>query len=236
MPEGTLPSEADLSLNLPVLLFSLAASTLAGLLFGCAPAWYATRIDPAEALKEGGVPDGRGPARLRRMLVIGEFALALTLLTGAGLAIHSFWNLTRVDLGVNTRHSDILLARTGRAAEGPAQITGYYRQMLASIRAVPGVLDASASTGLPLQGAGFGMPFTIAGEADYADPSQRPGSNFGMVTPDYFKTFGIQVMRGRAFTDQDNAGSVHVAMVNEEFARKFFKGKDPLSSASMWRN
>jgi putative ABC transport system permease protein len=230
MPQGTLPSEADLHLNLPVLLFSLGASTLAGLLFGCAPAWFATRVDPAEALKEGG-RSGTGAGRhgLRRALVIGEFALALTLLTGAGLAIHSFWNLTRVDLGVETTHIQTFsLPVPDARPKDPRQITAYYQQMLASLKAVPGVLDASVSTGLPLMGSGFGMPFTIAGEPDYADPSQRPGTSFGMVTPDYFKTFGIQVMRGRAFTDQDNAGTVHVAMVNEEFVKKFFKDKDPL--------
>ncbi|HUD14149.1 MAG TPA: ABC transporter permease [Terracidiphilus sp.] len=230
MPPNTLPSEADLSLNLPVLLFSLAASTLAGLLFGCAPAWYATRVDPAEALKEGGRSGtGAGRQRLRRVLVIGEFALALTLLTGAGLAIHSFWNLTRVDLGVNTTHIlTFFLPVPDARPKDPERITAYYQQMLASINAVPGVLDASASVGLPLEGTGFGMPFTIAGQPQFADPSQRPGTSFGMVTPDYFKTFGIQVIRGRAFTSQDTAGSVHVAMVNEEFVRKFLKDKNPL--------
>jgi putative ABC transport system permease protein len=230
MPRNTLPSEADLSLNLPVLLFSLAASTLAGLLFGCAPAWYATRVDPAEALKEGGRSGtGAGRQRLRRVLVIGEIALALTLLTGAGLAIHSFWNLTRVDLGVNTTHIlTFFLPVPDARPKDPERITAYYQQMLASINAVPGVLDASASVGLPLEGTGFGMPFTIAGQPQFADPSQRPGTSFGMVTPDYFKTFGIQVIRGRAFTSQDTAGSVHVAMVNEEFVRKFLKDKNPL--------
>jgi putative ABC transport system permease protein len=230
MPQNTLPSEADLSLNLPVLLFSLAASTLAGVLFGCAPAWYATRVDPAEVLKEGGRSGtGAGRHRLRRLLVIGEFALALTLLTGAGLAIHSFWNLTRVDLGVNTTHiQTFYLPVPDARPKDPKQITAYYQQMLASIKAVPGVLNASVSVGLPLEGAGFGMPFTIAGQPDFADPSQRPGTSFGMVTPGFFNTFGIQVTRGRAFTDQDNAGSVHVALVNEEFVHKFLKDKDPL--------
>jgi putative ABC transport system permease protein len=230
MPRNTLPSEADLSLNLPVLLFSLAASTLAGLLFGCAPAWYATRVDPAEALKEGGRSGtGAGRQRLRRVLVIGEFALALTLLTGAGLAIHSFWNLTRVDLGVNTTHIlTFFLPVPDARPKDPERITAYYQQILASIKAVPGVQDASVSVGLPLEGTGFGMPFTIAGQPQFADPSQRPGTSFGMVTPDYFKTFGIQVIRGRAFTSQDTAGSVHVAMVNEEFVRKFLKDKNPL--------
>jgi putative ABC transport system permease protein len=230
MPRNTLPSEAQLSLNLPILFFTFGASTLAGLLFGTAPAWYATRVDPNDALKEGGRSGtGAGRHRLRKVLVVGEFALALALLTGAGLAIHSFWNLTRVDLGVDTVHVQTFFLPVPEARpKDPALISGYYRQMLASIQSVPGVLDASVSVGLPLEGAGFGMPFTIAGEPEFADPSQRPGAAFGMVTPDYFKTFGIQVTRGRAFTDQDNAGSVRVAMVDEEFVRKYLNGKDPL--------
>jgi predicted permease len=105
--------------------------------------------------------------------------------------------------------------------------------MLTSIKAVPGVMDAAVSVGLPLEGTGFGMPFTIAGQPDFADPSQRPGAGFDMITPDYFKTYGIQVIRGRSFTDQDNANSVRVAMVNEKFVDKFFKGKDPLQQRLM---
>jgi len=235
MPDGTLPSEADLSLNIPILLFSLGASTLAGLLFGCAPAWYATRIDPAEALKEGG-RSGTSSSRkgLRRTLVVGEFALALTLLTGAGLAIHSFWNLTQVDLGTSTFHiQTFFLPVPDARPKDPIQIANYYQQMLSRIQAVPGVLNVSASTGLPLEGAGFGMPFTIQGAPDIADPSQRPGAAFGMVTPDYFKTFSIQVLRGRSFTDQDKAGSVRVAMVSESFVKKYFKDKDPLQQRLM---
>ena len=230
MPRDTLPSEADLTLNLPILLFTFAASTLAGVLFGCAPAYFATRVDPADSLKEGGRSGtGIGRHRLRKVLVIGEFALALALLTGAGLAIHSFWNLTKVDLGVNTVHvQTFFLPVPDARPKDPARITGYYQQMLASLKSVPGVLDASASVGLPLEGPGFGMPFTIAGQPDFSDPSQRPGAGFGMVTPDYFKTYGIQISRGRAFTDRDTAASVKVAVVNEEFVHKYLKDKDPL--------
>ena len=230
MPRGTLPSEADLTLNVPILLFTFAMSSLAGILFGCAPAWFATRIDPADALKEGG-RSGTGSARhrLRKVLVIGEFALALALLTGAGLAIHSFWNLTKVDLGVNTTHvQTFFLPVPEERPKDPARINAYYQQMTTSLKAVPGVLDVSVSVGLPLEGTNFGMPFTIAGAPELADPSQRPGAGFDMVFPDFFKTFGIQVTRGRAFTDQDNAASVKVAMVNEEFVHKYFKDKDPL--------
>jgi len=230
MPPGTLPTEADLRLNLPVLLFTLAASTLSGLLFGCAPAWSATRVDPAEALKEGGRSGtGAGRHRIRRLLVIGEFALALALLTGAGLAIHSFWNLTKVDLGTSTTNIQTFsLPVPDSRPKDPARINAYYQQMLASIKAVPGVLDAAVSVGLPLEGASFGMPFTIAGQPDFGDPSQRPGAGFDMITPDFFKTYSIPVLRGRAFTDQDTAATVRVAMVNKKFADKFFAGKDPL--------
>jgi len=230
MPQGTLPSEADLTLNLPILLFTLAISTLSGLLFGCAPAWYATRVDPAEALKEGGRSGtGASRQRLRRSLVVGEFALALALLTGAGLAIHSFWNLTNVDLGTSTTNIQTFsLPVPDSRPKDPARINAYYQQMIASIKAVPGVVDAAVSVGLPLHGTGFGMAFTIAGQPEFADPSQRPGAGFDMVTPDYFQTYSIPVLRGRAFTDQDNAASVRVAMVNKRFADKYLSGKDPL--------
>jgi predicted permease len=100
--------------------------------------------------------------------------------------------------------------------------------MITSIKAVPGVQDAAVSVGLPLEGPNFGMPFTIAGQPEFADPSQRPGAGFDMVTPDYFKTYSISVLRGRAFTDQDTAATVHVMMVNKKFVDKFFPGKDPL--------
>jgi len=231
VPPDTLPSEADFRLNMPILLFTLAATTLAGLLFGCAPAWYASRVDPAEALKEGGRSGmGAGRHRLRRALVIGEFALALALLAGAGLAIHSFWNLMRVDLGVKSDHVlTFFLNVPDSRPKDPVLITTYYRQMLDRVASVPGVAHASAETGLPLEGTGFGMPFTIPGGPTYADPSQRPGARFGMITPDYFQTFGIRLVRGRTFTDQDNASSVKVAMVNESFVQKYFKDKDPLT-------
>ena len=176
MPEDTLPWEADLRLNLPILAFTLAATTLAGLLFGCAPAWLASRIDPAESLKEGGRAGmGAGRHELRRALVVGEFALALTLLAGAGLAIHSFWNMSRVDLGVQIDHVlTFFLPVPDTRSKDPQQITTYYRQILANIAAVPGVSHVSAETGLPLEGSGFGMPFTIAGKPAITDPIPAP--------------------------------------------------------------
>jgi len=230
MPKGTLPMEADLRLNIPILLFTLLATTLAGLLFGCVPAWYGARVDPGETLKEGGrTGTGAGRHRLRQALVAGEFALALALLAGAGLAIHSFMNLARVELGVRTDHTLTFgLPVPESRAKDPEPIRAYYRQMLASIQAVPGVSHVTALTGMPLEGAGFGMPFTIAGKPAFDDPSMRPGAGFGMVTPEYFQTFGIDLLKGRTFNEHDDALGVKVAVVNEEFAKRFLKDMDPL--------
>ena len=229
-PPDTLPSEADLSLNFPILFFTLAATTLAGLLFGCAPAWYGSRVDPAEALKEGGRSGtGAGRHRLRRSLVILEFALTLPLLAGAGLAIHSFWNLMRVDLGVRTDHAlTFFLPAPDSRPNNPERIAAYYRRILAGISSVPGVSNVSAETGTPLEGAGFSMYFSIAGQPTYTDPSQRPGAGFQMITPGYLRTFGIRLVKGRAFTDKDNGARVRVALVNQDFVDHFLKGADPL--------
>jgi len=230
MPPFTLPSEADVTLNIPVLLFTLLATTIAGILFGCAPAWQASGVDPNETLKEGGrAGTSAGKHRLRRSLVVGEFALALTLLAGAGLAIHSFWNLARVDPGFRTDHIlTFNLPVPEKRLTQPEQMVAYYKQLVEKIESLPGVIRAEAATGMPLQGTNFGMPFTIAGKP-VADPSARPGAGFQMVTPGFFQTFAIQMAKGRAFTDQDSASSVRVAIVNETFVSRYLSGVDPLT-------
>lgn len=230
MPQNTLPAEADLRLNIPILLFTLAAATFSGILAGCAPAWYAARIDPGETLKESGrTGTGAGKQRLRRSLVVGETALALALLAGAGLTIHSFWNLAHVDLGVRTDHVlTFYLPVPESRPKDPQTITAYYRDILTHIDAVPGVSHAAAMTVAPIYGTWFGMPFTLDGGPAYADRSKRPNTGFGMVTPDFFKTLGIQIESGRAFTGQDTAASVPVALVNQDFVKKYLQGKNPL--------
>src|ERR1039457_7083818 len=230
VPERILPSEANFELDIHVLVVALAATTFAGLLFGCAPAWFASRVDPGESLKDGGRSGtGTGSHKLRRGLITGEFALALTLLAGAGLAIHSFWNLARVDPGFRTDHIlTFNLPVPEKRLTQPEQIVAYYKQLIEKIESLPGVIRAEAGTGMPLQGTNFGMPFTIVGKP-VADPSARPGAGFQMVTPGFFQTFGIQMAKGRTFTDQDNAASVRVAIVNETFANRYFSGVDPLT-------
>jgi putative ABC transport system permease protein len=229
LPPNELPSEADITLNLPVLLFSLAATTTAGSLFGCVPAWHASRIDPNETLKEGGRSGtGLSRHRLRKTLIVCEFALALTLLTGAGLALHSLWNLSHVDLGFRASH--LLTFGLEPPKEEPyqaAHIIAFYREVLDKIKTLPGVVSAEVATGMPLEGVHFGMPFSIAGQP-VSDPSSRPGAGFEMVTPEYYETFGIQMIKGRHFSQQDSPTAPRVAIVNETFVRRFLPGVDPL--------
>jgi putative ABC transport system permease protein len=229
VPDGILPSEANFHLDVHILIVALAATTLAGLLFGCAPAWYASRVDPGESLKEGGRSGtGGGSHKLRRALITGEFALALSLLAGAGLAMHSFWNLTRIDLGVRTDHVLIFrLVQPDGRFQSPEQMYSYNQQMLGAIRSVSGVSYAATVTGMPLRFHSNGLTMKVVGQT-YADRSQQPGAGFQSISPDYFKTLGIQMMQGRAFTEQDTPTSVRVAIVNEEFANRFLKGMDPL--------
>ena len=228
MPDQTLPSEADVTLNLPVLLFTLSATLIAGVLAGSAPAFQAARLNLNAVLKQSGRSIGFGKHFVRRALVVGEFALALTLLAGAGLAIHSFWKLTQLDLGVRTDHilTFYLPVPQGRLTD-PDKIRNFYRDVLARVSAVPGIRDVTATTGLPLEGAGFGMPFTIAGKP-IAEASARPNTGFQMVTPGYFRTFGIRTVRGREIDDRDLPGSPRVAMIDETFVRRYFKDVDPL--------
>jgi putative ABC transport system permease protein len=231
MPEGMLLSEADVRLNLPVLLFTLATTMLAGILFGCAPAWQATRLNLNGALKEGGRSEAStGRHTLRRGLVVVEFALALTLLAGGGFALHSLWNLSHADIGFPTDHMlGFYLPLPQGQLKDAAQINTFYRQLLERIQALPGVTSVSASTGIPPYGAGFGMPFQIAGNPTIEDPSARPNAGFGAVTPGYFQAFQVRMKQGRAFTEQDLADGVKVAVVNETFAKKYFSGVDPLA-------
>jgi putative ABC transport system permease protein len=228
VPEGILPSEANFQLDIHVLTVALAVTTAAGLLFGCAPARYASRVDPGESLKDGGrTGTSAGSHKLRRSLIVGEFALALSLLAGAGLAIHSFWNLTRVDLGLRTDHVlTFRLEQPQGRFKSPEEMHAYNQQMLSVLQSAPGVSAAATVTGMPLRFHSDGMTLKIVG-VTYAKISEQPGAGFQSISPEYFKAFGIQVLKGRVFNEQDTATSPRVAVVNEEFVRRYLKGVDP---------
>lgn len=235
MPRNQLgiPYEADPHLNIPVLLFTLAATLLSGVLFGCFPAWHAARQNISDMLKEGGRSStGASHNRLRRVLVVAEFALALILVGGAGLILRSFWNVTQVDLGIRRDHVltfsvPIRHERTSSAA----QTRSVYQQLQERIAAVPGVLKVAIAPGLPAEGAGR-LHFTISGQpSDESDNdiNKEPQTIFMPVTPDFYQTYGIRLTRGRYLDARDLAGAPRVAMVSESFARQYLPGLDPLT-------
>ena len=229
-PVGTmLPSEADIRISIPVLLFTIAVTGICGLLFGSAPAWQATRMDLNEALKSGGRTGGSVRRNALRLLVIAEFSLALTLLASGGLALKGFWNLTRVDLGIRPEHVlTFQLPVPDERLKGAEEIRTYYRQMLERVEAVPGINKVAVMTGVPARGPFFGMSIKIVGQPD-VPPSERTGATFQMITAGYKDALGIRVIKGRSIDERDGATSPRVAMVNENFVNRFLSGVDPLT-------
>ncbi|HMG19180.1 MAG TPA: ABC transporter permease, partial [Gemmatimonadales bacterium] len=229
LPPYTLASTVDPRLNLPVLLFAVGATMFAGALCGSAQAWQAARTSFNETLKQASrSATGHGRRRLLHALVVVEFALAVTLLAGAGLMILSFWNRTRVDLGIRTDHILTFgLPVNNERFSSAAEIDGFYRQLLERLQAVPGVAEASVSSGLPLLGLGVPRAFSVVGQPE-DQRSLRPSVGVRMVTPEFFETFGIRMVQGRALTDRDGMRAQRVAVVNERFVRLFLDGRDPM--------
>ncbi|MGH9583289.1 MAG: FtsX-like permease family protein, partial [Bryobacteraceae bacterium] len=228
LPGTTLPAEAVVQLNLPVLLFTIAATLIAGVLFGCAPAWRAARLDLSQMLKQGSRSVlGGGRVRIQGMLVIAEFALALTLLAGAGLALHSFWKLTSIDIGVRTDHVlTAVLQAPKKKYSGPEAIDASARRLLQRLKATPGVLNAAITTNLPLEGYNV-FPFQIAGRP--VSKANQPTADFELVTPGYFGAFRARLVKGRFLNDGDRLGSPPVVMVSDSFVHRYLPNVDPLS-------
>ena len=228
MPENLLPSEADIRISLPVLAFTLLLTMLTGLLFGTAPAWQGSRLNLVEVLKLGGRTGGSGgQSQARRVLVVAEFALALTLLAAGGLWLRSFWNLTHIELGFDAAN---VVTFDMPVAEGKlkddAQAEAYYSRMIESIKSIPNVEKAAVTTGIPLRGGLPGRRFRVVGQP--ADFSETQRSSFLQVSSEYHETLGIRVTRGRNFTVHDTAQSQRVAMVNETFVARYLNGVNPI--------
>ena len=193
-----------------VLAFNFALSVVTGFLFGLLPAWQASHADVNDALKEGGGGTHIGLGdRLgaRRWLIVAEIALSLVLLAGAGLMINSLVRLNSVRLGFEPK--DVLTMRVGGRREG----IGFYKQIMERTAALPGVESVSVSTTAPLFGRGVSAPLRLEDEAEGQRPASR-SVNINIISPDFFKTLGITLIRGRGFTEQDRAGSGRVAIVS----------------------
>jgi putative ABC transport system permease protein len=212
------------------MVFTLFVSVLTGLLFGVAPALHSSSADLHGMLKEGGRGSAgdRAGQGLRRTLVVAEVALALTLLTGAGLLVKSFARLQGVDPGFDPEQL-LTFNLSLPAARYPAdsQQAVFFDQVLPAIAAVPGVRAAGATSVMPFGGNWSTGSFEIEG---YQPPPKQPGpwGDIRTVSPGFFETLHIPLRKGRLLTEEDRAGSRRVAVIDEEFVRRYWRGQDPL--------
>jgi len=226
IPEGTIPEEAVIRLNVPVLMFSLVISVLTALLFGLVPALQTARRDVVERLKDSGkgVSAGFRGGWLRNALVVGEVALSLMLLAGAGLLMRTFVQLQNVDLGLNP--DNILVARLplprGQYTQA-ADKQRFFHQLLDRLHALPGVVAATETTSLPPYG-GIDTEIEIYGKTH----TERWEAIFQLCSEGYLPTLGLRLVHGRWLTAADVNGARRVAVVNQTLVTKFFGREDPL--------
>jgi predicted permease len=218
----------DVQLDRAVLLFTLAASVVTGLLFGIIPAWHGTRLDLAEATKQSGgakASAGRSSARVRWALVFAEVALSAILLVGAGLLVQSFRNLSRVPSGADETNviAGQMSLQGGKYATASASEL-FFRRGLERIAANPRVDSAAVTLAMPLE---RGMNTAVLTPGGVA-PDQRKFSNWRYITPTYFHVIRTPILQGRAFSDADGAKAAPVCIISRRFAEQYFKGVQPL--------
>ncbi|HUE04472.1 MAG TPA: ABC transporter permease [Bryobacteraceae bacterium] len=228
MPEA-LPRADSVHIDSRVLLFTLAASVLAGIFFGLAPALKTSRADLHATLKEGGRGSSGARLQLQGLFVVVEMAMALVLLVGAGLMIRSLANLWNINPGFNPSNV-VTFAVSYPTAPGatPDAIRSSMRQLQDTVAAVPGVEAASLNAGaLPMSGDSE-VPFWIEGQPKPATDSEMKAALFYVVEPDYLKAMGISLERGRFLRPADNEHSQFVIAIDEKFAKLYFAGQNPI--------
>ena len=222
-----LPRAAEISMDVPVLLFALGISLLTGILFGLAPARTLLRTSLTSSLGEGGREGASAGKKQRNMLVAGEVALTLMLLIGAGLVLRSFARLLDVPKGFAPDHVlTFAVSLSPTRYKTPEQQVQFFDQFRARLAALPGVDAAGFVNQLPLAGGNVNGGVDIEGRT-FAQNS-GPVADKRVASPGYFHAMHIPVLRGREFTDADTSNAPHVAIINESFARKYFPGVDPI--------
>ena len=224
---ANVPRLDQVSLNARVVGLSLALSVITGILFGLAPAWYASRVDVNSMLKEG-MRGAGSRSGVRNVLVIAQVAIAVILLTGAGLLIRSFYEIEHVDGGFRPDH-----LMSMRLQPAPVKFLGHpdlqiqlARRVLEKVSVLPGVRTAAIASDVPL----LGNPIYIMrfeGRPPVA-PSQAPLANFFAVTPGFFDTMGMRLLRGHGIRESDTVSTPLVAVVNQTLVDRYFPGQDPI--------
>jgi putative ABC transport system permease protein len=217
----------DASPSWPVLLFTLAVSLLTGILFGLAPAWMTSHVDPIEALRGSQRSVRGGGSRAQKALVIAQAAMSLVLLSAAALLGQSLRNLERQDFGFETRDRYLVSLNPTLGNYKPEQMEQVYRRINERLLGVPGVRMAAPALYAPMSGDSWNEGIRISGRPE-PGPKDDTGAGWARVMPGFFETIGAKIVRGRALEEQDTATTRPVAVVNEAFARRFFKDQDPL--------
>jgi putative ABC transport system permease protein len=230
MSPDILPRADEISLDGWALGFTAAITILTGLLFGLAPALQLAKTSLATALREGGRGNSIGfrRSRLRSVLVVGEVALAMVLLSGAGLLMRSFYQLQSIDPGFDSH--GVLTFKTDipdASYKGKEKQASFYSRALERIRALPGVTVAGATELLPLSGDNAILTFTQIGKPPIPAGNEHSAS-YNIITPGYVAALRIPVKRGRDFNDHDNASGPPVALISESMAARFYPNENPL--------
>jgi predicted permease len=214
--------------SLPVLAFTFGASLLTGILFGVAPAWMTAHADPADALRGAHRSTLQSGGWTQKSLVVAQAALSLVLLCAAGFLIQSLRNMQHQNFGFKTENRHVLHIEPRMAGYSPENLAALYRQLHDNLAAIPGVSQVSFAMYSPMEGDNWSEQVYIQGQAPPPPGSNENSASWVRVSPGYFDTIGTKILKGRAISDQDTAASRNVAMVNQTFAKKFFKDEDPI--------
>jgi putative ABC transport system permease protein len=217
------PVPIKASPSLAVLGFALTASLLTGILFGVAPAWMTVHSNPVDALRGANRSTAHRGGWAQKSLVVAQSALSLVLLCAAGLLITSLNNMQHQKFGFETANRYIVHIDPQMAGYKPAELEALYRQMQANLAAIPGVNQVALSLYSPMEGDNWGQGVFIAGEPPPPPGTPNHGASWLRASPHYFEAIGTKIIEGRAFTEQDTSKTRNVAVVNQFFAKKYFK-------------
>jgi len=226
----SIPRVQSVTIDWRAALFLAGATILTSVGFGLAPARQASSIDVNDTLKEGGrsQSESKSRNRLRSLLVISEFALALMLLIGAGLMIRTFAALQAVDAGFNPHNViSMVVSVAGSREADPGRRAVFYPHLLERVRSLPGVQAAGGINHLPLAGDIWGWPFAIEGRPK-PRPGESPSAVYRIVTPGYFEAMRLPLIRGRVIADTDTSAAPAVVIINERAAAEYWTGEDPI--------
>lgn len=223
-----IPRTLQVGLDWRVFAFNLTISVLTGVVFGLVPAIHSSRTELTESLKEGGRGSSEGASRnrIRGVLVVSELAIAVVLLVGAGLLIKSLWRLRNVSPGFDSQNLLTFVVAIPEVKYPSEKQNQFYRDLASRLQSVPGVRSAGAVIPMPLTGDTFRISFEQEGHP--VEKGNQPSADFFAISDDYFTTLGVPMLKGRQFTERDDAKAPGVIIINEAFARKYFANEDPI--------